>query len=313
MYQVLEYPCSEIPFVPCTTNSSFSSADRDNADLLGEIIESVIFAMQDNYVFSRRIYQYGNVGIYQALRKDGHVVCCLKIVVSTVDDGMILVPLPIEVCILRYLQSALVHSPYYRHIQKLHMCYGNDVATVLVSGLERNDPYEEYVWSKPSVIRSFMRQLVSTVACIHGAGVIHRDIKPSNVLFNKDTGWITVIDFDLSVYGKEEPKEAVGTDGFMAPEIMVHLPESDTYSTDAVGYSYAVDVYAIGVLFGCLLFQTSEVDVLDSTVAQWRTHKCSTACDNAALDLFHQMTQSNPSDRPLLSSVLRHVYFFNDL
>jgi serine/threonine protein kinase len=265
--------------------------------------------MQDNYLFSRRIYQYNNVGIYQALRKDGQVVCCLKIVVSAVDDGMTLVPLPIEVCILRYLQSALVHSPYYRHIQKLHMCYGNEVATVLVSGLERNDPYEEYVWSKPSVIRSFMRQLVSTVACIHGAGVIHRDIKPSNVLFNKDTGWITVIDFDLSVYGKEEPKEAVGTDGFMAPEIMAHLPESDTYSTDAVGYSYAVDVYAIGVLFGCLLFQTSEVDVLDSTVAQWRTNGYSTACDNAALDLFHQMTHSNPSDRPLLSSVLRHMYF----
>ena len=49
-----------------------------------------------------------------------------------------------------------------------------------------------------------------------------------------------------------------------------HCPESAGFSRSAPPYGKKVDVFSAGVVLGCLLFATSEADVVSGTVQQWR-------------------------------------------
>ena len=93
---------------------------------------------------------------------------------------------------------------------------------------------------------------------LHGQNIIYRDLKPENVL-TKRNGYLKLIDFGTAkLLGEEEEKDGgernfrtftiLGSPHYMAPEVI-----------EGKGYSYAVDIYSLGVLFyefiaGCLPF-----------------------------------------------------------
>jgi tRNA A-37 threonylcarbamoyl transferase component Bud32 len=64
-----------------------------------------------------------------------------------------------------------------------------------------------------------------TIHYAHGQGVVHRDLKPSNILIERvGQSWRPlVVDFDTAFVGGEaaltKTAEAIGTEGFMAPEM----------------------------------------------------------------------------------------------
>lgn len=74
------------------------------------------------------------------------------------------------------------------------------------------------------------------------AQLVHGDLKPANVLITRD-GIAKVSDFGLSLTGGDPGPEGIiaGTDGFMAPEMLVR----------GAGRSTAADVYAFGVTLLC--------------------------------------------------------------
>ncbi|MDI6101399.1 AAA family ATPase [Actinoplanes sp. NEAU-A12] len=93
------------------------------------------------------------------------------------------------------------------------------------------------------------RTVTDTVAAMHRAGVLHRDITPANLIW-PDAGPPILIDYDLAVIGParhrggEQPKDPVGTLGYLAPEqtgrIRLAVDErSDLYGLGATLYALA--------------------------------------------------------------------------
>lgn len=128
---------------------------------------------------------------------------------------------------------------------------------------------------------------------MHALGIIHRDIKPSNILFADNRSVVKIIDFGISHYSARRSisqfsslssaedtllfpdsdlQKTLGTPHFLAPEV-VWFDDSDNdpsetgsnRSSVTVGekismpkirppITEAIDIWALGVTFYCLLF-----------------------------------------------------------
>lgn len=84
----------------------------------------------------------------------------------------------------------------------------------------------------------FGYQLISGIAEVHDHGIIHRDIKPHNVrIGNLDR--LTLIDFGLArASAGANTVSAIGTSGFMAPELFI------LQSNGSIKFTTAIDVFA---------------------------------------------------------------------
>mmetsp|Transcript_6573 Transcript_6573/g.17029 ORF Transcript_6573/g.17029 Transcript_6573/m.17029 type:complete len:393 (+) Transcript_6573:74-1252(+) len=90
---------------------------------------------------------------------------------------------------------------------------------------------------------------LSALNYMHSKGIIHRDLKPENMLLAKDGDFTAVklTDFGLSKMLDAESalmKTPVGTPGYVAPEVLLHLEG---------GYDKQVDVWSLGVIVYILL------------------------------------------------------------
>ncbi|KAI6240191.1 Phosphorylase kinase [Aphelenchoides fujianensis] len=97
--------------------------------------------------------------------------------------------------------------------------------------------------------RQIMRQLFNGVSYMHSKNIVHRDLKLENVLCIDDRR-VVISDFGFAKQLKpnERLKELFGTPGYLAPETL----RCQMYE-DAVGYSYEVDNWALGVIMYTLL------------------------------------------------------------
>jgi len=103
------------------------------------------------------------------------------------------------------------------------------------------------VMSEP-IARHILKQIVQAMLYCHSRGVIHRDLKLENVLFKnklEDDFSIKVIDFGIA--GMSNDKVDAGTLAYMAPECLERV---------AADTSPAIDVWAIGIMFYCMVYGT---------------------------------------------------------
>jgi serine/threonine protein kinase len=75
----------------------------------------------------------------------------------------------------------------------------------------------------------------------HARGVVHCDVAPRNILIGEHDGVAKLVDFGLAVdlFGARQPKQDMGTPGYVAPEIIrgaAASPQSDLYSLAVVAY-----------------------------------------------------------------------------
>ncbi|KAH9523826.1 hypothetical protein Btru_047129 [Bulinus truncatus] len=104
------------------------------------------------------------------------------------------------------------------------------------------------------MMERYFLQTVSAVKYLHDMNIVHRDIKLDNILVD-DGHRIFLTDFDLScsvVPGCPTVDKRVGTEQYLAPE-MVKSP-SGSYN------GFKLDIYALGVVLFCLLFEKDVED-----------------------------------------------------
>lgn len=143
---------------------------------------------------------------------------CVKIVAT--PNGR----LPVEVVVLQRLQAPCFPK-LWRVFRKGTLWA---VATHWIDHTGSKVPREQ--------LPAYGRQLLQALQTLHSAGFMSRDVKPANVLWHSGTQSLTLIDFDLATYCGRDHYSAVGTPGFMAPEVRRHQPyrqNADLFSAGA--------------------------------------------------------------------------------
>ncbi|MFL6127216.1 serine/threonine protein kinase [Actinophytocola sp.] len=111
-----------------------------------------------------------------------------------------------------------------------------------------------------------IREVAAALDFAHSAGIVHRDVKPSNILVHRQSGRVLLCDFGIAAQAlgerfTEVGRSAVGTPGFVAPEL-IPGGEGEKAPIDP-----RADVYSLGVvLYQCLTgrppYQHSDVNAL---------------------------------------------------
>merc|ERR1719313_2989192 len=97
---------------------------------------------------------------------------------------------------------------------------------------------------QPAISARVCGEILLALEHLHRMRVVYRDVKPENVVFD-DVGRGKLTDFGLAkkLGPAEEASTACGTEGYAAPELI----------TRSGPYSYAVDLFSLGVLLYVIL------------------------------------------------------------
>ncbi|CAG9461754.1 unnamed protein product [Pedinophyceae sp. YPF-701] len=176
--------------------------------------------------------------------------------------------------------------------------------------------------TEAKVVSKVVYPILKTLAFLHARDIVHRDIKPENILYDADRN-LKLADFGLAIVSTEEKLQSrIGTLEFMAPEILrmrdkpaegeaQRLSESSLELQER-GYTWAVDVWAIGVMVYELLngrspFHSKEKST--STMKRAILKKDITWPEHfspAAIDFLSRCLNRDHTQRPTAAQLLRH-------
>lgn len=152
------------------------------------------------------------------------------------------------------MEMSIMSSIDHPHLQKACRVHVRKSKTYIVQELAVSDAADWCRKSKnavaPELLRKWLYQLATAVACLHQQRIVHADIKGSNVLIFKDDT-VRLCDFTLSVKqwspGQQWDYRA-GTATHRAPEMVMGRT-----------WDYPADIWSLGCTFfemayGCLLF-----------------------------------------------------------
>jgi serine/threonine protein kinase len=170
---------------------------------------------------------------------------------------------------------------------------------------------------EPILARTYFRQLVAGIECMHKCGIIHRDIKPQNLLLDNKYN-LKITDFGLSKIdptGNSNIKMNdwhVGTRGYQAPEILLKAKE----------YDKKIDIFAMGVVLFILLggyppFEHARDNdkwyqfiVHKKYKSFWKSHR-NCGLRQEETDLITRMICYDPDKRISIDKIKKHSWFTN--
>lgn len=164
---------------------------------------------------------------------------------------------------IRVLTTIFKHDPMNSmrtiHLQecfdyKNHICIVTDLLGISIFDfLESNN----YLSFPKSHVKSFAKQLFSSVAYLHRLKIVHTDLKPENILLKSSKYYtelipnhpkhstrniledttIHLIDFGSAIYNDEYHSSVVSTRHYRAPEVIF-----------GTGWSFPCDIWSIGCI-----------------------------------------------------------------
>ncbi|XP_073425267.1 protein kinase C delta type-like [Dendrobates tinctorius] len=151
--------------------------------------------------------------------------------------------------------------------------------------------------------------MVCGLQFLHEHSVIHSDLKPENILI-QDTGHIKISDFGASAMNVSEGdivEYIVGTQGFMAPEIM-----------DEEGYNHLADSFSFGVILYMMsvgdwpFYSKGSMDEYHQSLREHIPYFPPEICINT-IDIIKGLLCKTPSARMAITSSIRSHPFFHSI
>lgn len=110
----------------------------------------------------------------------------------------------------------------------------------------------KYIGAVPSETEA-MKQMLEGLAFIHSCKYVHRDVKPNNILIAQ-SGDLKIADFGVckpvkGVGSFSLSAAGVGTEGWMAPELLKNITEVEQGGKSAPNATTAIDVFPLGCVF----------------------------------------------------------------
>ncbi|MEW5298547.1 MAG: hypothetical protein WDW38_000717 [Sanguina aurantia] len=145
----------------------------------------------------------------------------------------------------------------HQHIIRLHVAFEDEKNVYMVQEFATGgDLFEDLKkgggqMKEGPTATAILIPFLSSLAYLHGMGVVHRDIKPENILLT-GAKILKVADFGLSINVRQErPVTRAGTLDYMAPEVLVcpdkRRPEENKDKL-LLAYTAQVDSWAVGIL-----------------------------------------------------------------
>lgn len=151
-----------------------------------------------------------------------------------------------------YKEAKILKQLSHRNIIKLYQAFEirKDLHLIMeyAGGGELSDMVKELGGLTEIETRNIIMQVALAMQVCHNKGVIHRDLKLENVLFDSPArNKIKIVDFGIAgiVTSVQSDKNTAATLKYMTPEMISQ--------TNSVA-SPAMDVWAIGIMTYCMLF-----------------------------------------------------------
>jgi len=183
----------------------------------------------------------------------------------------------------------------------------------LITGGELFDRIVELVHYSEKDASEIVKKIVLGVQHLHSKKIVHRDLKPENLLLTtkEPDANVLITDFGLSAILLEGQKlyRAVGTPGYLAPEVLETLDTSE-------GYTEEVDLWGVGVIMYILLcgfppFYGEDDDEIYDKICEGYFEYPSPYWDNISDDaksLIDHLLVLDPHTRYTSEQVLNHKW-----
>jgi len=235
----------------------------------------------------------------------------LKVINNRPDDHQSLTRIYDEINIMRVLGN----HPTIIQLVDMDESLPNTIRLVLelCQGGELYDRIQQKQFYPEHEAKVLMKNLLDSIAFIHGKGIMHRDLKPENILLaskvsNTD---IKISDFGLAKISKDYPRRLprshsiCGSDFYLAPEVI----KQEEYGRE-------IDIWSIGVvcyvvLSGSLPFFHNVLHKLYRQIVEREVsfpEQAWKSVAKGAQDFILRLLQVRPGDRLTAEQSMNHPW-----
>jgi len=153
---------------------------------------------------------------------------------------------------------------------------------------------------------NLLHQITSALAFLPEMKIVHRDVKPANLVFS-DGMTLKLTDFGSACFASAPLQECQGSPAFYAPE------QSNLHR--GKGYSFPVDMWALGISFYMLLFdgvhpfQSETAGQMHRNNYRSGEFQVGWLTSRGASDLLEWLLMPNPDQRIGPSDAVNHAWF----